>query len=68
MSACDESCEDTCGGVGPKGCDDCGKGWTASEQDGCVGTQAHSLTCHRASREQSRLILVNESTVKQIHH
>jgi len=29
------SCQSTCWEAGPKGCDECKKGWTSSETDGC---------------------------------
>ena len=37
FSACHESCKSTCWEGGPKGCDECKSGWTASEEEGCIG-------------------------------
>ncbi|CAC5366481.1 Cysteine-rich with EGF-like domain protein 2-B,Cysteine-rich with EGF-like domain protein 2-A,Cysteine-rich with EGF-like domain protein 2,Cysteine-rich with EGF-like domain protein 1 [Mytilus coruscus] len=34
-TACHESCKSTCWEAGPKGCDECGKGWEQNEEEGC---------------------------------
>lgn len=34
-TVCHMSCKSTCWEAGPKGCDECKSGWTASEEEGC---------------------------------
>ncbi|XP_071159496.1 cysteine-rich with EGF-like domain protein 2 isoform X1 [Mytilus edulis] len=34
-TACHMSCKSTCWEAGPKGCDECGKGWEQNEEEGC---------------------------------
>ncbi|CAH1782739.1 unnamed protein product [Owenia fusiformis] len=34
-TACHASCANTCWEEGPKGCDECAKGWEANEEEGC---------------------------------
>ena len=44
FTECDESCEDTCTGDGPKGCDDCAEGYVWDDTKGCLGMQGFYIS------------------------
>ena len=45
VSACHESCAESCTGSSPKDCEKCKEGWDMTEEDGCKGI-FHTSICH----------------------
>ena len=37
LTACHESCADSCSGSSPKDCEKCKEGWDMTDEDGCKG-------------------------------
>ena len=45
ISACHESCAETCSGSSPRDCEKCKEGWDMTEDEGCKGTCMNLIRC-----------------------